>query len=97
MNQFEEIKKSFKKSCLHKAIIYQDRDMLRFGLDSFLDYYRQYLAGVFMFTDELTPEEYKDEVAKAGAFVKKILYCWESAPEELDAMLESLAELISES
>ena len=92
MSKFEEIKKSFKKSCLHKAIIYQDRDMLRFGLDSFLEYYRQYLAGVFMFTEDFTPEEYKDEVAEAGDFVKKVLRCWESAPEELDAMLESLAD-----
>ncbi len=66
--------------------------MLRFGLDSLLVYYRQYLAGVFMFTAELTPDSYKDEAAKAGAFVKKVLHCWESAPAELDAMLESLTE-----
>ncbi len=92
MNQLEEIKKNFKKSCLHKALIYQDREMLRFGLDSFLEYYRQYLAGVFLFTDEFTPDSYKDEVTKAGDFVKKVLRCWESAPEELDAMLESLAD-----
>lgn len=92
MSKFEEIKRSFKKDCICKADVYTDRNMVRLGLDSLLGYYRQYLAGVFMFTGDFTPEEYKAEVEEAGDFVKKVLRCWESSPEELDAMLESLYE-----
>lgn len=92
MSQLEKIKRRFKRDCIYKADVYTDRNMVRLGLDSLLGYYRQYLAGVFMFTEDFTPEEYKDEVAEAGDFVKKVLRCWESDPAELDAMLESLNE-----
>ena len=92
MSKLEEIKRSFKKDCICKADVYTDRNMLRLGLDSLLGYYRQYLAGVFMFTEDFTTEEYRDEVAEAGDFVKKVLRLWESDPAELDAMLESLGE-----
>lgn len=92
MSKFEEIKRRFKRDCIYKAYVYTDRNMVRFGLDILLGYYRQYLAGVFMFTEDFTPEEYRDEVAEAGDFVKKVLRLWESDPAELDAMLESLGE-----
>ena len=55
MSKFEEIKRRFKRYCIYKADVYTDRNMLRLGLDSLLGYYRQYLAGVFMFTEDFTP------------------------------------------